>query len=90
MDATGGAAGKVEQANPGPPQPGEHNAYAFNSLTAKKGDDESVIVQFDGYDGKTPNCLPTMPGWNYMVCLYRPRKKILDGTWKSPEPQPVK
>ena len=23
-----------------------------------------------------------MPGWNYMVRLYRPRKEILDGTWK--------
>jgi hypothetical protein len=90
MDATGGAAGKVEQANPGPPQSGERNAYPLNSITAKKGDDGSVIVQFGGYDGKTPNCLPTMPGWNYMVRFYRPRKEILDGTWKFPEPQPVK
>jgi hypothetical protein len=30
------------------------------------------------------------PGWNYTERLYRPRKEILDGTWKFPEPQPVK
>jgi len=28
-------------------------------------------------------------GWNYIVRLYRPRKEILDGTWKFPEAQPV-
>lgn len=66
------------------------NAYALNNLTAKKNDDGSVTVQFGGCDGKTPNCLPTPPGWNYMVRLYRPRKEVLDGTWKFPEPQPVK
>ena len=32
--------------------------------------------------------LPTMPGWNYTVRLYRPQKEILDGTWKFPEAQP--
>ncbi len=26
-----------------------------------------------------------MKGWNYMVRLYRPRKEILNGTWKFPE-----
>jgi hypothetical protein len=30
-----------------------------------------------------------MPGWNYMVRLYRPRDEILNGTWKLPEAQPV-
>jgi len=33
--------------------------------------------------------LPIMPGWNYMVRLYRTRKEILDGAWKFPEAQPV-
>jgi hypothetical protein len=28
-----------------------------------------------------------MKDWNYMVRLYRPRKEILDGTWKFPEAQ---
>jgi hypothetical protein len=30
-----------------------------------------------------------MPGWNYMVRLYRPRIGILNGTWKFPEAQPM-
>ena len=64
------------------------NAYSFNNITAKKDDDGSVTIQFGGCDGKTPNCLPIMPGWNYTVRLYRPRKEILDGTWKFPEAQP--
>jgi hypothetical protein len=71
-------------------QKNEHNAYNLNNLTAKKNDDGSVTVQFGGCDGKTPNCLPITPGWNYMVRLYRPRKEVLDGTWKFPEAQPVK
>jgi hypothetical protein len=58
-------------------------------LTAKKDTDGSVSVQFGGCEGKVPNCLPIMPGWNYIVRLYRPRAPILDGTYKFPEPQRV-
>ena len=71
-------------------QKNEYDAYSFNNLAAMKSADGSVTIQFGGCDGKTPNCLPTMPGWNYTVRLYRPRKEILDGTWKFPEVQPVK
>ena len=65
------------------------NAYTLNSITAKKDADGSVTVQFGGCDGKAANCLPICPGWNYMVRLYRPRKAVLDGTWKFPDAQPV-
>jgi hypothetical protein len=65
------------------------NAYSLNKITAKKAADGSVTVQFGGCDGKIDNCLPIIPGWNYMVRLYRPRKEILDGTWKFPEAQAV-
>jgi hypothetical protein len=65
------------------------NAYTLNNVTAKKGADGAVTVQFGGCDGKIPNCLPIMPGWNYMVRLYRPRAEILNGTWIFPEAQPV-
>ena len=65
------------------------NAYSLNNITAKKGEDGSVSVQFGGCDGKVPNCLPIMDGWNYTVRLYRPRAEILDGSWKFPEPQPA-
>jgi hypothetical protein len=65
------------------------NAYSLNNLTAKKGDDGSVAVQFGGCDGKIPNCLPIMKGWNYMVRLYRPRAEIRNGSWSFPQAQPV-
>ena len=65
------------------------NAYSLNNITAKKGAGGSVDVQFGGCDGKIPNCLPIMKGWNYTVRLYRPRPQIIDGSWKFPEAQPV-
>jgi hypothetical protein len=64
------------------------NAYTLNNITAKKNSDGTVAVQFGGCDGQIPNCLPTTPGWNYIVRLYRPRSQILDGSWKFPEAQP--
>jgi hypothetical protein len=66
-----------------------YNAYSLNNLTAKKGSDGSISIQFGGCDGKIPNCLPITKGWNYTVRLYRPRAEILTGKWKFPEPQPA-
>lgn len=65
------------------------DAYSLNSITAKKGRDGSVAVQFGGCDDKIPNCLPTPYGWHYAVRMYRPREEILNGNWKFPEAQPV-
>lgn len=48
-----------------------------------------MAVQFGGCDGDAPNCLPITPGWNYVLRMYRPRKEILDGTWKIPQAEPV-
>jgi hypothetical protein len=70
------------QANP-------QNAYSVNHLGARRDNDGTVRVQFGGCDGQVPNCLPTMPGWNYMVRLYRPSPEILDGRWTFPQAQPV-
>ncbi|HMN43912.1 MAG TPA: DUF1254 domain-containing protein [Povalibacter sp.] len=67
----------------------EYNAYSFNNVTARKSDDGSIRIQFGGCDGKIPNCLPIMNGWNYIVRLYRPRPEVLDGTWNFPEAKPV-
>lgn len=67
----------------------EYNAYSINNITAKKSEGGAVDIQFGGCDGKIPNCLPIMKGWNYTVRLYRPREEILNGTWKFPEPQPA-
>ena len=71
-------------------EPNPQNAYTLNNITAKPGADGSIAVQFGGCDGKIENCLPTPPGWNYLVRLYRPRPEILDGSWTFPEPQAVK
>lgn len=64
------------------------NAYTVNNVTAKPNEDGSVTIHFGG-DETAPNYLPIMPGWNYLVRLYRPRKELLDGAWKFPEAQPV-
>jgi hypothetical protein len=67
----------------------EHDAYTVNNLTAVKDADGGVTVQFGGYDGNTPNCLPIVKGWSYMVRLYRPRPEILRGNWTFPIAQPL-
>jgi hypothetical protein len=66
-----------------------YDAYSVNSISAKKSADGSIAVQFGGCDGRISNCLPTAPGWNYMVRLYRPRDEILSGKWKLPEARAV-
>jgi hypothetical protein len=70
-------------------EPNPYDAYSLNNITAEKEADGSVAVQFGGCDGKIPNCLPIVAGWNYLVRLYRPRAEILDGSWRFPEAQPV-
>ena len=70
-------------------EPNEYNAYSVNNITAWKNTDGSAAVQFGGCDGKIPNCLPTMPDWNYMVRLFRPRAEVLNGTCKFPKAQRV-
>jgi hypothetical protein len=66
----------------------KYNAYSFNNVTAKKNEDGSITVHFGG-DSKQPNFLPIVPGWNYIVRLYRPKKEILDGSWTFPSPKAV-
>jgi hypothetical protein len=65
------------------------NAYSVNNLTAKTNSDGAVTVQFGNCAKDTPNCLPIMSGWNFTMRFYRPRKSILDGSWKVPVLQPV-
>lgn len=63
--------------------------YTFNNVTAKPNPDGSYTIRLGGDENAT-NYLPIMPGWNYGVRMYRPRKEILDGTWKFPEAKPVR
>jgi hypothetical protein len=70
-------------------EPNERNAYTVNNVTARRGADASITVQFGGCEQAAANCLPIMKGWNYMVRLYRPRDEILTGEWAFPKAQPV-
>jgi hypothetical protein len=70
-------------------QKNDLNAYSLNNITSTRNADGSVVIQFGDCDGKVPNCLPIMNGWNYTVRLYRPRAEILNGKWKFPEAQSV-
>ncbi len=65
--------------------PNPQNAYSFNNITAQKGSDGGIEIQFGGCDGSVPNCLPITPGWNYLVRLYRPQASVLEGSWNFPE-----
>ncbi|QEL19954.1 DUF1214 domain-containing protein [Limnoglobus roseus] len=67
-------------------QKNDLGAYSLNSITAKRDSDGSVTVHFGGSKDAV-NHLPIVPGWNYTVRLYRPRKEILDGTWMFPDAQ---
>ena len=62
--------------------------YTYNNLTAQKSPDGKIRIRFGGCTGEG-NCLPIMPGWNYMVRLYRPRPEILDGRFVFPVAKPV-
>ena len=65
------------------------DSYSLNNLTAKPNKDGSITVQFGGCSAQSVNCLVTPAGWNYVVRLYRPRRPILDDTWKFPLATPV-
>ncbi|MFT3815176.1 MAG: DUF1254 domain-containing protein [Acidovorax sp.] len=65
------------------------NAYVANSVSSAKAADGSVTVQFGDCDDKVPNCLPIVPGWNYLMRLYLPHAEILNGKWQPPEAQAV-
>ena len=66
----------------------QYNAYSFNNVTAKKAKDGSVTIHFGG-DPKADNFLPIVPGWNYIVRMYKPGPEILNGTWTFPQAKPA-
>jgi hypothetical protein len=66
----------------------KYNAYSFNNITAKKNEEGSITIHFGG-DPKQPNFLPIVPGWNYIVRLYQPRKEVLVGSWTFPNAEAV-
>ena len=64
------------------------NAISVNNVTGKRNKDGSMTIHFGG-DPKAVNYLRIMPGWNYIVRLYRPRAEIVNGNWNFPEPVPA-
>jgi hypothetical protein len=70
-------------------QKNDQGAYSVNSLSAKRGADGLITVQFGGCNGTTPNCLPITYGWNYTVRLFRPRAEVLTGHWVFPLAAPA-
>ncbi|MBM9513959.1 DUF1214 domain-containing protein [Desulfogranum marinum] len=69
-------------------QKNDINAYSVNNVTAEKNSDGSVTVHFGG-DSTRKNYLPITPGWNYIVRMYRPQQKVIDGFWTFPQAGPV-
>jgi hypothetical protein len=69
--------------------PNAQDAYSLNNVTAKKDADGAFTIQFGGCGDGVGNCLPIVPGWNYLVRLYRPQPQVLNGSWKFPEARPV-
>lgn len=70
----------------------EENALgvnSINSLTATPDADGGVTIRFGTELDGAPNALPIMPGWNYVLRLYRPRPTVLDGSWIPPRPEVI-
>lgn len=59
---------------------------SINSLTAAPDPDGAVTIRFGEDLGGVANALPIMPGWNYVLRLYRPRPEVLSGKWEAPRP----
>lgn len=70
----------------------EENALgvnSINSLTAVRDSDDGVTIRFGVQLDDVANALPIMPGWNYVLRLYRPHRSILEGTWTAPRPEVI-
>jgi len=65
------------------------DGYVSNSIMGERNEDGSMTVHFGGCDDGRVNCLPIMDGWNYVIRLYQPGPKILDGSWSFPAMESV-
>ncbi|WIY23374.1 DUF1254 domain-containing protein [Parasedimentitalea psychrophila] len=62
---------------------------AINNLTAKPSADGGAVIHFGGCEDGRENCIPTTPGWNYLVRLYQPQEVVLDKSWTFPDATPI-
>ncbi|TDP89716.1 uncharacterized protein DUF1254 [Leucobacter luti] len=70
----------------------EENALgvnSINSLTATPDADGGVTIRFGVHVDGVANALQIMPGWNYVLRLYRPHPSVLDGSWTAPRPEVI-
>lgn len=65
-------------------EPNDRNAYTVNSVTGVRDADGAVTVRFGDYPEGTPNAIPIVEGWNYLVRMYRPHPEILSGAYVFP------
>lgn len=69
-------------------EPNELGVYSVNSVTGARNDDGSITVRFGDHGPGVENAIPLPQGWNYLVRLYRPRREVLDGSWRFPTLEP--
>jgi len=62
---------------------------SINSLTATPDADGGVTIRFGVHLDDAANALPIMPGWNYVLRLYRPHPAVLEGSWAAPRPEVI-
>lgn len=67
----------------------KYNAYSVTNVFGKPNADGSFTIHFGGCDDGRINCLPIAQDWNIAVRLALPRKEVLDGNWRFPDPQPL-
>lgn len=65
-------------------EPNEQGSYTVNNITGVPNEDGSITIRFGDYPEGTPNAIPTVEGWNYLVRLYRPRLEVFSGNWSFP------
>lgn len=65
------------------------NAISVNDVTGRRNADGSMTIRFGG-DPAADNHLRIMPGWGFVVRLYRPRPEVVDGRWVFPEAVPAR
>jgi len=61
----------------------------INSVTAVPDPDGAVTIRFGAQGAGQANYLPIMPGWNFLIRLYRPRQAVRDGSWQPPAVEPA-
>ena len=64
-------------------------SYNINSAFAKKNEKGDYVIHLGG-DKNQDNYLDIYPGWNAAIRIYSPTKAYFDGSWTSPQFQPVK